>query len=326
MSPTNGGKDLGGFTEAGIAVRDLAAWTALLREIAGWEVVTDGDLDANWKRLWGVPASEGVRERLLGRPGEEKGRVRLFAFDGRERPELRGGTRTWDPGGHFDLDVRVADMGEARAVVARAGFRGVSPAPVRWRFGDLDIREWLVTGPESVVFALIERLAPPLENPPPRGGFSPVFNASQIVADMGAALDFYTRLGFETVVRHTGPLAGGGGAVLGLAPGEADETAVDLAILHPAGVVDGSVELVAFPGRPGRHVGAEARPDHLGINLLRFPAADLEGLATRLAREGIELEPPGIVETRLAPHGAVRALAVRSPDGAWLEFYEPLDT
>ena len=314
---------IGGFSEAGVVVRDLAAWTALLRDIAGWEMLAEGALDDGWKRLWGVPAAETARERLLGRAGSDKGHVRLFAFDGRERPEARGGTRAWDPGGHFDLDVRVTDMVAAREAVTRGGFRGVSPAPVRWRFGDLDVREWLVTGPESVVLALIERLRPPPDPAPPATGFSGVFNASQIVADMGAALDFYARLGFRTVVRHTGPLADGGGQVLGLAPDEAERTPVDLAILHPAGVVDGSVELVAFPGRDGRHAGPGARPDHRGINVLRFPVQDLPGFSDRLAHDGIAMEPPGIVEARLAPHGAVRALAVRSPDGAWLEFYEP---
>ena len=55
--------------------------------------------------------------------------------------------------------------------------------------------------------------------------------------------------------------------------------------------------------------------------LLRHPVRGLRVFAEHLARQGWPLAMP-LTRVSLAPHGEVDLLAVRTPDGAWLEFYE----
>jgi len=57
--------------------------------------------------------------------------------------------------------------------------------------------------------------------------------------------------------------------------------------------------------------------------MLRFPVEDTDRLASYFEEMDIPLEYAP-VETTLAPYGAVRMLALRAPDGAWIEFFETL--
>ncbi|NIM69047.1 MAG: hypothetical protein GTN86_00760 [Xanthomonadales bacterium] len=311
----------GGFTECGLSVRAIEPWSRLLTEVGGWEVVHRGLTPASTRRLWPIPADTPVEECLLGNPGDTTGYLRLFRFQLPDQREIRGGAQAWDSGGIYDLDVRVPALEPFHAALAGRGWRGVS-APVEWSFGELCIREWLAVGPEATVLALIERVAPPLEGWPTLRKFSRIFNSSQTVADMDRAVAFYRRLGFTVAVSHDGPLAGRGGEVLGLAPERAPRTRVELVIMHPQGVMDGSIELVRIHDMPARDFSADALPHQLGLNLVRFPVQDI-GAFSEHVRRTPELPDPGpIVRTRLEPFGPVELLALRSPDGAWLEFYE----
>lgn len=314
--PAPGSWRTDGFTEAGISVRDPGPWVELFEAVGCWEVLEKGSTDPALLALWPRAAPGAVYEILLGRPGSASGRLRLFHFVEGDA-EIRGDTRPWDTGGIFDLDLRVANLPATIRVLRDRGWGQVAD-PVRWRFGELEIHEWLALGPEAVVLAFIQRLAPPLPEAAEMEGFGPVFNSTQTVADMERALAFYDHLGFKLILRHQGPLADGGNAVLGA---EHDEP-IDLAMVHPRGVVDGSVELVAFPGRPGRRVDEHAAPFGLGLNLLRFPVAGIDAFAAHLDDLGIHHS--AVVRTAITGLDTVRLLALVSPEGAWLEFYEAL--
>lgn len=311
-----------GYREAGICVRDAEAWARFFVEVAGWEVLHRGVTPAATLAAWPEPRPVGGTEVVLGRPGQEQGRIRLFQLDGIAQREIRGGAMPWDTGGIFDLDFRVADLHAEHARLTGLGWDGFSP-PVDWRFGDLRVREWLALGPEAVCLALMQRLEPPLPDGAVAAGFSQAFNSSQAVRDMDRAVVFYERLGFRAFVDQRQPLAEGGGRVLGLHPEEARDTVVELVILHPRGKLEGSVELVAFPGREGRRLDHRALPTQLGINLLRFPVDELDEFAGMLNDGPDPVRHGPVIETELPPEGPVRMLALRSPDGAWLEFYEP---
>ena len=86
----------------------------------------------------------------------------------------------------------------------------------------------------------------------------------------------------------------------------------------------GSVELVAFEDKPGRDVSERALPANRGLNLLRFPVSDARGYAAQLEGSGLRLQGP-VVRTRLEPFGEADLFAVRTPDGAWLEFYSAVN-
>ncbi len=309
-----------GFTEAGISVRDLDAWIQFLVAVGGWEVLHQGETPAATRAAWPGQASTRVLEALLGRPGSPAGHIRLFQFETSGQMEIRGGAMPRDTGGIFDLDIRVANMDDCRRELTARGWTDLS-GPVEWPFGEVRIIEWLARGPEAVVLALVQRLQPPLPAGNVGPGLGPVFNSSQIVHDVDRSVHFYQQLGFQLAINHRGPLEGRGGEVLGLTADEAPDTHVDLVIMHPDAVMNGSIELVALPTRPGRDLAQHALPHQLGLNLLRFPVAGIEAFARHVETSGLVREPV-VFRTELEPYGPVRQMNLRSPDGAWLEFYE----
>lgn len=309
-----------GYREAGICVSDMDAWVAFFCTQGGWEQRYRGETDEQQRALWPEHGTQAVHETLLARPGSHCGLVRLFQFTGINQRTIRADARPWDTGGIFDLDMRVDNLNSWHHTLSAAGWGGIAP-PVDWRFGRLQIREWLALGPEAVVLALIERLQPPLNGPPLGHGFGHAFNSSQTVADMDTAVAFYSALGFKTMVDHRAPLDGGGGAVLGIPAERSATEPVELVIMHPQAQMEGSIELVCLPGMRGKRLDALALPHNLGLNLLRFPVQGIEALAAKLAGMG-KSAISEIVTTELAPYGLVKMLACRSPDGAWLEFFE----
>lgn len=299
---------LRGYREAEIGVADPGPWHALLSGVGEWELLYAGD---------GRETGD-LAEWVYGRGGEDHGAIRLVQRDP-TRAANRDRAAAWDTGGLFDLDVRVRDLPAMKPLLESMGLRGISE-PVDWRFGALDVREWLARGPDGVIFAFMQRLAPPLDVEP-GPGFSHAFNASQTVHDLEKAIDWYRRLGFRTVVHHEAPLPGRGGEVLGLSVEQAPRQSVGLVILSPTGALEGSVELVSLPGLTGRNLSDQADPSGRGLCRLRFPVDELDAFEDHCVQQG--LKPRARQNgASLPPWGTVNNLSLRSPEGAWLEFYE----
>jgi catechol 2,3-dioxygenase-like lactoylglutathione lyase family enzyme len=305
----------GGFMEQGLGTASPGTWLDLLLGPGGWTCQWEGP--ATPHPLWPAAAPRPVHEWLLARDGTDAGAIRLFHFP-EETPVLRRGAMAWDTGGLFDIDLRVRSVDEWTATLLEPQWHGIS-APVNWRLGDLQVREWLARGPDGVILALIERLSPALVPPAP-AGLSHAFNATQTVRDLDRSLAFYQSLGFELLSRQAGPLPEGGGMVLGLSPAAAKSTPVDLAILSTGDQLNGSIELVSLPTIRGRDLACSSGPGNRGLNLLRIPVRGLESLTLDLQRQGIEVT--AMARWECAPHGMVRGMALRSPDGAWLELLE----
>jgi hypothetical protein len=79
--------------------------------------------------------------------------------------------------------------------------------------------------------------------------------------------------------------------------------------------------MVRFPGVEGRDLAARAQAPNLGILALRFPVSRLDDLQRRLRKAAWPIAV-GPAMLHIEPYGRVRMLAVRAPDGAWLEFFE----
>jgi len=318
---------LGGFTEAGIGTRNPNAWVELLCGLGGWREIWRGETPQPIRELWSLDPSVRVTELLLTSERSKLGRVRLFHTEGLQQKRIRPDTNTWDCGGIFDLDIRVPSLPPFVQPLQQLGWQGLSPLPVDWQFGPLQVREWLTRGLDDVVLALIERIAPPLEGWDDLKGFSEVFNSSQIVADMDRSVAFYETLGMVKTVEHIGPLQGRGGEVLGLKPEQAPKTPVRLVILAPPGRQGGSLELVSFEDADvgGQDLSALAAPFNLGLNLLRFPVRNLHQFMVHLENAGITPEGGGIIQAPFLPQSETTLAAIRSPDGVWLEFYQAFE-
>ena len=313
--------EISGFTEAVIIVRDeqphLDCWVGQ----GAWEVRHKGAVDPLLLKAWGRPGATG-REWLLAHPDCHVGVVRLMKLDGAApQTDIRQDDQCWDVGGIFDLNVRVLDLARQAERMRALQWHGASP-PIGWDFGALKVREWLVRGPDNVRLALIERVMPALTGFDHIREFSQVFNSSQIVGDMEASVAFYRDvLGFQTVMQYETPHFPPGPNLFGIPPGVSDRIGLRLVIMHPEGKNEGSIELVTNPGAQGRDLSDNAGPPHYGMAALRFPVRGIEAFAAHLTRQGHVPELP-LTQLNLTPLGPVHMLALRTPDGAWLEFIE----
>lgn len=304
-----------GFIEQGLGTATPDLWLDLFLGSGAWTCLWEGPATAI--PLWPSDAPRPDHEWLLARPGTDTGAVRLYHF-GAGVDVARADAQPWDTGGFFDIDLRVQSIDEWTERLVAPAWRGLS-APVDWTLGNLQVREWLVRGPDDVILALIERLDPPLE-PPASAGLSHAFNATQTVKNMAVSLDFYKALGFDVLERQSGPLDGGGGRVLGLSGEAANTTPVELAMLSTDTQLNGSIELIGFPTLSGRQWAVDHGPGLRGLNLMRIPVRGVESLALDLQCQNIPVQ--GMARWECPPYGVVRGLAICTPEGAWLELLE----
>ncbi|MDX1515736.1 MAG: VOC family protein [Woeseiaceae bacterium] len=317
----------GGYREAVFSVSDVDAYTSFFETVAGWDVLHRGRVDPVLLSAWGLPDGAGAQHVVLGNPGTTRGYVRLVEFENVEQRVIRSNAQTWDTGGWFDVNSRVLSMAETFAAITARGWQAYSD-PVEFAFGPFVVKEWLARGPDGIVIAVIERVAPPLEGWPQLRRMSRLFNATQIVADIDDARGFYLNtLGFLTYLDHSGPSESPGPNVLGLPHNLAATVPRHVSIVHPHGSNEGSVELLQFDGADGADFSMHAVPPNLGILMLRFPVSDADALHARLREHGVEPEFRH-VSVDLPPYGRQRVTAVRGPGGAWIEFLsdaEPSD-
>ena len=311
----------GGYQEAVFSVSDARDFSDTLATVAGWEIVHEGDVDRAVLAAWGLSASVAAREVLLRNPGTERGYVRLVEFIGADRRQIRSNAQSWETGGWFDVNARVVDMATTFERFQAANWQATSD-PVEFSFGPFIVSEWLARGPDGIVFALIERIEPPLEGWPELRQVSRIFNATQIVADIDAAKAFYIdALGFEVYLEHDGPSEVDGPNVLGLPHNLATSVPRQVAIVHPEGSNEGSIELLAFDGVHGRDFSDLAKPPNLGIVMLRFPVTDMDAFAAHAAERRLDVATPP-TEVSVPPYGSIEVMSLRGPGGVWLEFYE----
>lgn len=315
-----------GFTEAVVIVTDPVPHLDTWLDEGGWELRHTGASDPAQLDAWGCGADSG-HEWLLGHPDCAGGQVRLVRLDrpagAAQRPRIRADDQCWDTGGIFDLNVRVPAVQPVAAALRARGWHGAS-LPSQWDFGVLTVREWLVKGPDNLRLAVIERVAPPLQGFGHMKKMSQVFNSSQIVRDLDAARAFYCGvLGFVSAYRYATPALPAGPNVFGLPASLAQRVGLEIDIVHPQGQMEGSIELVALGGAGGIDMAADARPPHPGLAVLRLPVRNMDAFEAHLAAQGMtpEFAPRTVM---LAPLGRVRMLGLRAPEGAWLEFYEPI--
>ena len=311
----------GGYQEAVFSVSDADSYAEFFTETAGWKILHEGPAPFGILQGWQLPDSASAREIVLGNPGTERGFVRLMEFKGVEQQQIRSSAQTWDTGGWFDVNSRVLDMDDMFGKFQARDWQAVSD-PVQFAFGPFVVKEWLVRGPDGIVFALIERVQPPLEGYPRLRKMSRLFNATQIVTDIEAARRFYIdQLGFKLYLEHSGASDAPGSNVLGLPHNLAAEIPRHVVVMHPDAVSEGSIEILQFDGLEGADFSDRAAPPNLGILMLRFPVRDIEAFAELADVEGFDVVMPP-TRLRIRPYGDVTIMGIRGPDGALLEFYE----
>lgn len=316
--------NIGGFSEAVVSVSEFDVHLAFYRGVAGWEIVERRDVDPRFNDFWSIPDAGPIQQLLLRNPGTDRGYVRLLRFPHRDRQRIRSNDQVWDTGGIFDLNLRVADMSAVVTELQELHWQATAD-PLEFTFGRFRVKEWIVRGPDDVRYALIERVEPPLVDWPHLDKISRAFNSTQIVRDIDAARSFYVdKLGFGVYLESSRPSPEAGPNVLGLPHNLAAEISRRVYVVHPQQTNDGSIEILQFDGATGTDFAARARPPNIGALALRFPVRDMGPLLERFGDADIPIVA-GPEKLRLPPYGDVRIVAIRSPDGAWLEFFQRLD-
>lgn len=322
LVPAQAQRVTAGYHELLVVTADKSAWVNEFAPIAGWEVRDSGKVDAGWLSLWGVEQTASYT--VIGNPGTERGFIRLIEFDGEPADFIRPNGQSWDTGGLFDFNMRVADMAATRRALMDAGWTGASE-PIEFSFGPFVVKEWLPRGLDGVRLAVIERVQPPLEGWPNMKKFSRAFNATMIVKDITNARRFWRDgMGFQSYLDHKAASKEAGPNVLGLPHNLATDIVRDVSILHPHGQNEGSIELLAFEGARGSDFSHRTDMPNRGLARLRFPAKGLVEVREYIENLGY---PVSDIASGLpiSGVGTVDVFVATAPGGTKIEIYEVLN-
>ena len=311
-----------GFHEVVHSAYDIDRLAGPLCKVGGWTRHNLPDAPPEQYASWRVPARcIRIEQCLLSAPNDERGLLRIVVFHGVEQRLMRSSQHLWDSGGHFDVDMYSDDADATYAALQRCGWTAFHDS-ADYGFGELQVREVIIMGPDGFVIGLIERRMPPLDWPEGLGPMTRQFNASQIVRDYDTAAAFYRDvLGWAPLFEVVAVGEAEPSRILGLPMPQCADVARRVGIWHPEGSNDGSVELIQCAGIEGRDFAEHAVAPNVGILALRFPVTDARALAAQIESSGWPLYTPPIL-LDIAPYGPTILFSVRTPDGAIIEFYE----
>ena len=312
-----------GFQEVVHSAFDIDRLAGPLCAVGGWTRTALPDAPREQWAAWQVPAGcTRIEQCLLSAPNDARGALRIVVFHGVPQRLMRSSQHLWDSGGHFDVDMYSHDANATYAALQRHGWTAFHDG-ADYGFGELQVREVIIIGPDGFVIGLIERRAPPLPWAEGLGAMTRQFNSSQVVRDYDTAAAFYRDiLGWKPLFEVVATGEGEPSLILGLPMPPCAAVERRVGIWHPDGTNDGSVELIQCVGIRARDFSELAVAPNVGILSLRVPVADAHAMAAQIEQRGWPLYTP-LMQLEIAPYGVVTQFAVRTPDGAILEFYEP---
>ncbi len=304
-----------GFREAVFSVYDLKKEVKFYEKVAGWQVIHKAKNQKN--KAWGDFRFDEV---VLKNEGDESGFLRLVKFKNVTQQIMREGAKSWDFGGHFDIDVRIKDLEKKKTEMQQHGWIAFGHTE-RYQFGKFDVSEVLMQDANGIVIAMIQRHAPPLEGWDNLREFSFIFNSAQMVENIEKSSEFYDKIGFKSYMKSF--TKGRGENILGIPKSIDPQTEHRVQIFHPEGKNQGSVEPIQVAGLMGNDYSARCVAPNLGILSLRFPVKNIEAYTKQLCDKFVEIEVQP-TEMLLKPYGKIKLMQIKSPNGAILEFFEKM--
>lgn len=309
---------LGVLQEAVLSVGQIEYAERFYVNVAGYEVVHRGRAHESQSAFWRLPV-EPIDEVVLRCPGVDYGYLRLMKFYNLPQQYIRSGGSAWHTGGYYNLNVQVHDVYEKFAEMRETGWVAHS-YPQENALPDLTIREVMLSGHDGVNILLVERVTPP----PGRQftDFSLVYGAVQIVSDYEASKRFYLEdLGFSLVMEQDMGQRHEGENPFNLPYNLAPQVVGQLAIFAPPTATHSTTQIIHLIGATGEDFSADAVPPNRGVMLMRYAVSNLVAYHAEITARGITVITPPRAVT-IAPYGDVLAMALRTPDGAWMEFVE----
>ncbi|HWU02884.1 MAG TPA: hypothetical protein VN222_09120 [Novosphingobium sp.] len=310
--------------EAVVSVFDIGRIAEAMQQACGYALHPLADAPPEQFAAWHVPADcQRIAQALLVPPGAQGhcGALRLVRFHGAGQRVMRSSQRSWDTGGIFDVDMFSADVDAVYQRLQRCGWTAMGD-PVDYSEAHFAVRQVVAQGPDGLTLAIIQRYAPPVAGLDPAGQLSPIFNSTQMVADFDLAARFYAEvLGWGAPLAFTiEGVAEPGAEVLGLPMPQAIGARRRLAIFSPSPLAEGGVELIENMDMRGRRFDAHCVAPNVGHLSLRFEVADAPAYASQIEGRGGKLYAR-LRRLAIDPLGDVCCFAVRSPEGAIIEFF-----
>ena len=100
----------GGYQEAVFSVSDIEAQVKFYTEVAGWEILSEGNVSQRIIEAYSLPKNITAREVVMGNSGTKRGFIRLIEFVDVDQVQIRSSAQSWDTGGIFDVNFRVLSM------------------------------------------------------------------------------------------------------------------------------------------------------------------------------------------------------------------------
>jgi catechol 2,3-dioxygenase-like lactoylglutathione lyase family enzyme len=313
------------WTEAVISVTDIPATTRLFREVGGWRVTHRGRVSRGELDYWRLPPQASARFERLCAPGANTGCLRFVRFSGVPQRPIRLAARAWDTGGIFSIMVRSDNVQDVFERAIAMGWWAESE-PIRFRFGQSDLSNVVLTGPHGINLAIYQRHSSAFTGFPV-GRISQAFNSMRMVRDRAASRRFYeTGLGFGVLFDSANEPAEPAFSNLGIPYNLTPRIPRAAAALQPVPGETGRVEVMQIEGFTGRDLSAFAAAPNLGILSVRYPVRDLRSYLAGLSTRGIEQAFGSLISNPFAIDGLPQLTDIagmRDPDGNITEFYEP---
>jgi catechol 2,3-dioxygenase-like lactoylglutathione lyase family enzyme len=309
------------WSEAVVSVEDIPTASALFKKAGGWRVTHKGKLSRAELDYWNLPAEASATFQRLCAAGVDTGCIRFVSFRNVPQRPIRLATRAWDTGGIFSIMVRSDNVPALFDEAIRLGWWAESE-PIRFAFGQSDLRNVVLTGPHGINLAVYERISPPF-TAFPVGRISQAFNAMRMVRDRAASRAFYQKkLGFSVLFDSNNEPAEPARSNFGIPFNYTPHIKRAAAALQPRpGLETGRVEVMQIEGFAGADMSPHASPPNLGILSVRYPVQGIDSWRDQLKDRGVPIVYEAM-NVAVAGIGTVTLLAVRDPDGNITEFYE----
>lgn len=308
------------------SVSDLDRTARFFREIGGYETVYRGPLDAADVAALDLPKGASGAVLTLRAPGSDGGYVRLIRFDdaGRKVP-TRPGARAWDTGCFWSFMVRADNMDAIYDDAIAMGWGTETPiAPLS--FNGSELRIVVFKGPDGLQVQAYERL-----NRPPPEGFTPFerlsrpFNIMQMTRDREAVRVLmedvlgFNRFWYGAPYTDEEPVL----MPLGIPQNLTTSVPYKAGIFSPqTQTLYGRMEYIEIDGLDGFDYADRCHAPNLGWLSVTYPVESVAAASAMIEDRGWPIETQPYRTTRPSL-GEVNIFAIKAPDGASIEFFEP---
>jgi hypothetical protein len=315
MTPT-----LGPLREILISVQQPQTWLKLFCEYGGWDLICSDSAKQNWLKSWDLPPDQQASEYLIQFQGLEHGSIRFLQYQPGTREQLRPSGKIWDTGGISDIDIRVHNILHVFHDLVDEGWHGAN-VPMDMPAPPFKLDEVLLSGPDGVMLALVQRHFPSLELPLDKNLASHIYLSAMTVKNLAAAEHFFIhQLGFVKLNQIPIRFPANQMNNFGLPHNFSDAFTCNLSMFSPDGSRETMLQVMSFDGLVGTDFSSRMKAPYRGIQAYRIEVNNLPDYRDQVIANGLAC--PAIVQDEWQPYGPVHFFKIASPEMAWIEFFE----